>query len=525
MLTVVLRWTVLLTATAAIASCRSPSTSGESETGDEGPEEVYPTPALVDPASGRLELLHSAVEEKQWRVSNFVPGRTQVRIDDKSVGTLLTPSPLGQFKDGFLYLYWHGGLVKGMHKIQLATPGTTGLLTSTDVDVMIESGKVPTLTHELDANPIMQADRILATGTGPRGVLLAVRATGPTDAELIIRRASGLGWSLSDARTVALPGYVHDQGAANAFVGVTVLQNEGEPDRLRLAWRVGLPGKRLDAREVVWGESENEVGEVLTVLDEDNLGPFEWTEIDAPVFIGPHLLVAAKTIANTEQALPGDRSVYALRWPDGDQAPHPGQRLNFGPLVDLDLLGPAIDVGRDLDDQVNIRTDRQYPRVLSWDASAALPRLAAGALGDELPPFANDPLGLATVLGMFGSRTVTSVYPGGTVRTSVVDTSAQISGWAANPESAALPDQTLTGDVAASIVRGTPVFLIPYGASTPVHAILGDGDRSHVQSLDGLYCDQLALPASKMLNLSSDRALACRQGQEVHVGPLFAGFD
>jgi hypothetical protein len=525
MLKPVLRTTALLTAFAALAACRSSGPAGESETGEDGPNEVYPTPVLVDPASGKIELEHDEIGERPLRVSNFVPGRTQVRIDGKSVGTLLSPSPIGYFDNEVLILFWEGALVRGNHKVQLATPGTTGAQTSTPIDIIINTGKIPTVTQELGASPIGQADRIRGVGTGARGLLTAIVSTGPTDAELILYRTSGMGWDTQGARTVPLPGYVHDTKSEEAFVSATVLQSEGEPDRIRVAWRVGMPGSRLDARELTWGDTDNQLGEVMTVLSATNLGAFEWTEIGAPAFVGHHLLASAKTIANTEQALPGDRSVFALRWPSDDEAPHLGQRLNFGQLLDLDVIGPAIDVAQGVDDQVSVRVDHQYPRLVSWASSAALPRLVSGELGSDVPRMANEPLGLATVLGVFGSRTVLGVYSGGTVRGSVIDTSAQLAGRTANPNPDKLPDEAITGTVAATVARGTATFLIPYGDAAPVHAILVDGDHSHVRTLGELRCDQLAVPASVPLNLNVERAFACRRGQDLHVGALFASID
>ena len=62
-------------------------------------------------------------------------------------------------------------------------------------------------------------------------------------------------------------------------------------------------------------------------------------------------MAEAYLASDTEQSLPGDHAMLAARWPLGDDSPKPWTRLDFGRLMDIDLLGPAMDLARPAGDR------------------------------------------------------------------------------------------------------------------------------------------------------------------------------
>lgn len=490
--------------------------------GETAAEDDYEAPVFVDPASGVVSLFHDSLEDPVLRVTDVVVGRTRLEIDGRSVGTLESAGPTGHLEAESLRLRIEGGMVEGTHYLRLVTPGTTAPQASADVEVRILPASLPKLTFELGANTVAQGEHVGPVGTGERGLLWIVAADGPQDATLSMLRADGTNWSAADVRTLALPGHVVDDGPSGGAVGASVRlpENEGEDTRVRVAWRVSHPGARADAVELTWGEDQNTAGEITTLLAAADVPSAEWASIGRPAFVGGHVAIEVYAPADTEQALPGDEALFAVRWPD-DGDPMPAQRVTFGQLLDLDLVGRAIDLSRE-DVALGLRVDGRRLAVMRWDAGSALPQLIGGDLGTDLPTVKGDALGTATVLGAFGSQTAAAVQGDGDVRVVVRDTSVG-RGHGAHPDAGDLPKATPSGPPASTIVLGTPLFLVPYANTAEVAALLVDGDETRVQILAGLYCDEIALPASAAANSGGKMAFACVQGGDVRLGALFAG--
>jgi hypothetical protein len=261
------------------------------------------------------------------------------------------------------------------------------------------------------------------------------------------------------------------------------------------------------------------VGETHTVLKASQIPDVEWARARRPAFIGADLVVEVRAPANTEQALPGDEALYAVRWPVGAD-PHVAQRVTFGPAVDVDLTGRAVDLARE-DVELGLRVDGRRVTVMRWDPITALPELVGPDPSVELSDQSGDVLGMATVMGAFGSQTTALARADGEVRV-VLQDAADDGGRTAYPDADDLPDEVPSGPPAATVGLGTPIFLIPYANAAEVVALVVDGERTQVQPLPGLFCDEVALPATAKTAEDGAMAFACIQDGDMRLGALFA---
>lgn len=500
-------------------ACRPPTSSGDGETGEPEPQDEYEPPVFVDPASGVLTLDHSERDDIALRVTAYVPGRTQLEIDGQSVGTLVQPSPIGQFIDETLRMPIEGAMIRGSHTLRLVTPGTVRPQISAPVEVKIVPSPTPTLAYELGNDVIGEGEHVNATRTLDQGLLSIVDVTGPGQATLHMLRANKANWIPGDIRSLELPGYLdfpedRQAAASAAFI---------DEDRIRVAWRVGKPGARIQAVELRWGAEDNVVGEVLTAIEGTGLPGYEWSSVGRPLVVGNHVIAHAYTAADTEKSLPGDRALLLARWPLGADTPNDAQRLNFGQSMDLDTVGPAIDLLRHDDDRALLRLDRRLPAFVEWESTGITPVQIDAALGNNSVKLIGEPFSVAGITGAFGSRTLAAAYPSGTVRVQLIDAIGDKRSRAANPPTAQLPEDGPTGPLAVTAAEGSAVFLLPYGIAHAVRALVVDGDATEVQTLEGLFCDEIAVPASAEGNDSGSMSFACVQDGEVRLGALFAG--
>lgn len=514
-----------LRAAALALACGAPGPDPGPSSGDDGePDDAYDPPVFVDPASGALMLDHSRLLDSGLGVTSIVPGRTQLQVDGVSVGTLVHPSPIGSLEHDTLRLRFDGGMVTGQHTLQLVTPGTVAVQGSSIVEVQIVSGPIPVLSMELAADPLTTGARVLASGVGEQGLLLVLDTGDPSAPVLRIARAVDAAWQVDDVRSLDLPG--HRDGGQSPRAGFAAVVVPGtDPPRIRVAWRVGDPGTRIDVREVVWRESALEAGDPMQAVSIADLGPAEWSAIDAPGFAGGHLLAMATALADSESPRPGDRVLMGAAWPADQGAPGPAVRLTFGPVADLDALGPVVDLTDERGARATLRTDRARPVVIDWAPDRNLPAELGFGLDVRTPRIEGELAGMATVAGAFGSRTVAATGTDGSVEVVVIDAGAKRSGRRADPPDDDLPAAAPSGGPAALLARGSAVFLIPYGAVAPVHALIVDGNDARVTALAGLECDQVAAPASAFANTSDSSSIACLRGGAVRIGALFFGGD
>jgi hypothetical protein len=194
-------------------------------------------------------------------------------------------------------------------------------------------------------------------------------------------------------------------------------------------------------------------------------------------------------------------------------------------LVDLDRLGPALDRLADeagAPEIATARADQHQPLVLEHDPTGSV-RLRPTALEDVERTFGVVDLPLVTVVGAFGSRTVAGLITSasGRMRVALIDDL----GHAGLRETSLTDDELpafdqVSGELAAGSVAGITVFLVPYGAELPVHAVHTAGDRVEVTPLPELSCDAVALAASP--DASGGLPLACARDGELWLGSLSA---
>jgi hypothetical protein len=405
----------------------------------------------------------------------------------------------------------------------LVTPGTTAPQASANIEVLIMPSTLPDVSYELGANVVAQGIHAVASGTDTRGMLLVIAPDGPQDAQLMMLPAKGTNWNIDDLRTLPLPGYVAtDDGPRGAVSAAVMLEDDPELEdpvpHVRVAWRVGSPGARVDAVELVWGADQNTVGETQTVLVASDIPNVEWAEARHPAFIGSNLAIEVHAPADTEQALPGDEALYLVSWPR-DRKPNAAERATFGKPADLDLVGPAVDLARD-DIELALRVSGHRVGVVRWDPGTALPQLVGPDPTVELSDQSGDVVGMAAILGAFGSQTTAIVRADGEVRVVLQDAAAH-RGTTAYPDPDDLPDVDPSGPPAGTIGLGTPIFLIPYANQAEVAALRVDGAKTTVQVLAGLYCDEVAVPASVDAAADGSMAFACVQDGDVRLGALF----
>jgi hypothetical protein len=77
-----------------------------------------------------------------------------------------------------------------------------------------------------------------------------------------------------------------------------------------------------------------------------------------------------------------------------------------------------------------------------------------------------------------------------------------------------------TTDAVATLVAGAPVYLVPMGLDAPAWAFVSTGPTPLVGPVEGLQCDEIAVPVSMDANRGDTTGLACRRDRDVFLGTL-----
>jgi hypothetical protein len=228
---------------------------------------------------------------------------------------------------------------------------------------------------------------------------------------------------------------------------------------------------------------------------------------------------------DVESPRPGDRSVVWSRMEDDALAIEAPQRVTVrADLVDLDQLGLVVDrIARETGGPpaLTVRVDQHQPLVLEHDPAGGL-RVRPTVVDGRDRSFSFVTLPLATVLGAFGSRTVAGVtaQDSGRMRVTFIDDLGEGGVREHSLSGDELPPLSgVQGELAVGSVAGLSVFLLPYGASEPVHAIYTAGSTVRVVPLPQLHCDSVALVITDALDALP---LACTLDGQVLVGTLTA---
>jgi hypothetical protein len=513
-------------ALAVIVLACSPGGTDETDTGAETGTtgEPIPEPAFLNPAVGEFTISTNQLVPETLVVERVIPGLTEVLFDGFSLGSLTADSPLGTLSTDSLALTVRGALVAGDHTLQLLNESPDGPLTSVTLTMVIappDPEARPTWRTEL-APTAITGTSLLAAGRGPARLLGVVREDVP-DPVLLLLRPADPGWAVEDPIAVPLPGHVPDAMSQTPAVSFVALPDE----RMRVAFRVGMPGAAIAVRDIVL-EPTPTLREPTTAFDlTAALGddPAEWAAFGRPFALGHTIVAELLAPADTEVPHPGDRRLIASLWRGDDLGWTPPTQVGMPSPTDLDALGPALDLsaiqtGRP--DSLSVRLGGAYSGLLaaSDDGSITITTPARTA-----PiPLVGD-LALATILGDFGGRTVVAVDSDGRVAVALLQMSGDNPARTASPPQADLPAAIPTGAPAPGLGLGFPVFLIPYGDAAPVHLVLSDGLEPVVVPLDQpepVHCDAVALAATLTGNdpEAPALALACLSHGVLQVGRL-----
>ncbi|MCA9651695.1 MAG: hypothetical protein KC501_17405 [Myxococcales bacterium] len=525
-----LRWVAPAALPLALAlGCSGGDDAAGDTEGDEGSSSEDggpPLPSFSEPASGRLSLASTRSDDVSLEVLGISLGETELLLDGIPMGTLGEGSIVGRLDTSALVLFLHGSMIPGTHRMTLRTAAPSGTKDSeiVVVDISTDASLVPTAT--LDDAPALAGTRVHAFGHDEGGVLMVIEPAEPAPRLHLLPRGP-TGWDPAERRSVSTPGL--ELGPGLDALPIAALRHHvagDDPGRVRVAWRVGRPGTRIDLLDLPWDEASPEPAPSASLTVSDALAgrPAEWAELQRPWLVGDRLIAELLAPIDVEAARPGDRAVVHARIADDGTAIDPPQRLMVGSdLVDLDDLGPAIDLvasDRGAPAPFTLRVAQREPVVLDLDPSRGLLQVRASVIdGADVEPFASE-LPLVTVTGAFGSRTVAELRAGGEEPTLQVgffdDLSGAVDRRILDPE--ALPDlASASGGLAPGSIDGLTVFLVPLGAELPVHAVYAKGDDVGVAVLDELHCESVALGTA---GGRGTLPLACARDGQVWLGEL-----
>lgn len=475
-----------------------------------GPD--LPAPAFIEPASGMLTLGSTRHTDVVLQVADIDPARTKLLVDGVSLGDLDGRDAFGTLTLDELTLRLRGAMVPGSHRLVLQTTTTDALLSSAEIAIQIADSDAPRV--EADPGEPQLAAREIAGFS--RDTLLALDDSTPDDPRLTVVRMGAEDWDFAGAVTIRVPGY--DRGDFERGLAIAADVSE---ERLRVAWRQGAPGRSIAFIDAPWDGADLDTAARIGIEPTPEItGPVEYVELSRPVIVGDTLLVEMLAAVDVELPHPGDRAVLRARFSE-DGGLGPVTRVGFGTLVDLDQLGPAIDLahaevgGAPL---LSMRMDQRRPVVVEVDPDGPLRiRPARDDVEARTFVFTNTPL--QTVVGGFGSRTVAAAAIQADGRMRIGRSSDLVGGEAEELTLTGneLPSiDGLTGDPVASTLGGAAIVLLPYGPGTEVHAIFATDAEASVVPLVDLYCSSLAVPAGPPGGQEAPLPVGCQLGADVY---------
>ena len=497
-------------------------------------------------------------EPLRFGVDDVRVGLTQVHLDDDNLGPLYRGSLLGALDEEALTIAQPGAMRKSGHVLQLVTPSVDGPVRSKKLNVSVKGCAVPRLVAEHSPNALVAGHAVVQWGAPDRAVLAVLDLGDVTTPRVTLMRARGHGWHIDEPTIVGVPGYVARVGERRPAIAVdwqraaqldpmTDLGSDpaeppsgelehGRPDRLRVAWRVGPAGDAIDVREVVFADGGPVTGDPQRAIDvADVTSPFaQWTSLMHPAFVGDVLLAELREHVDVESPFPGDRRVLAARWFLGRAQPEPAFSVVTQARVDLDLIAPAIDaraleLGRPAPLSVRVggragmvRRDHLTGEVRVLALHDDEPGFLAEVYEDSSDDVANDVINVITVVGGISSRTTAGVWSDGSVRVRLVDTGGRNLSRLRTVDVGLLPAGMPTGPMVGTQLRGTAVFLVPYGSASPVFSFALTGDQIVPAKLGGLYCDAVEVRQLAVGENPDTVGLACVLDGEVFLGLLHA---
>lgn len=480
-----------------VLACQTTADDTGDPTSDSGGDDAveYGIPQIIDPGSDQIFVPINRTEPLLITVAGVVPGVTQVFLDDRAVGTLSPATALGELREDSLRLELGGAMLVSRHAITLANPGPDGIQFSRTL--LLSIGKRLPMEVSAIVESTLTVGHAITVDAAFDDALLTVVDEETDDGVAVAKifRREGENWA-GTPRTVPLPGYVRAPGETRPPVSASWASRTdagGDADVLRVAWRVGLAGDSIAGVELEWAGSE--MGEVLTLMTSP--APFdgvssslalEWAGYGVPRFFGGDLLVEMVALVDSESAHPGDHRLLQLRWPAPPAAPGPLFPLATSELMDLDALGVGIDL-----------LDPGQP-VLALRAGGLAPALVRRALAGQAGVTAGDAIlgvppgtqvDLTAVTSGFGAWSTAALSSKGEIAFNLLDTFSAMEGSMVSLEER--PDALPSAALSPALLGGLFSIAVPYGDAEVVHIATFGGNEIHLQPLEGLYCDAVAL--------------------------------
>ncbi len=494
-----------------------------STSGTDGEEEEFPLPRILDPANDSIIVPVNRVGPLDFVVAGILPGTTEVLIDNRVVGTLSPGTAIGELSEERLRLELSGAMLVGAHTVSLVNP-------SSEAAEGIQRSR--TLTLSMVPAPKANPSASLGGSLSPGGALtvdgsfgdalLTVVEEPPGEvavAHIFAREAAT--WA-PVPRSVELPGYARAPGEHTPPVTAqwaSPAGEEGDGGRLRIAWRVGLDGSAIAGVEVSAGGTGSGEAQTLMTAPAPLGQSFEWVGYGRPRFHGGDVLVEVEALVDTELDHPGDHRLLQLRWPPPPGTPDSPFEVASGEVMDLDALGPAVDLSDRSRPLLALRTGGIAPALVDRDPAGG----ARVVLAEDQPlalhaDAAVDLLGVVTSLGGW---TTFAIDEDGAYTLSLNDTYSVMQ---IEPLiSGGRPEAPPTAAPALAVLGGVPLVAVPYGEEEEVHIASLDGGSVTLKPLAGIRCDAVALLIDDPARVEAP--LVCVLDGEARLGSLSAGFE
>lgn len=506
-----------------LLGCAPGGESGADDSSDEPPSEALDVPEFLEPAGGEVMIGIDRTDDLAFSVRGVRPGLTGVVIDEQSVGIASDASSPARLSADALTVRIDGAMVVGEHTIMLQTQASDALIDSEVVTVFVGPSTVAGLTATMSDAVAFEADVIDAHGHGGDGVLWGVDLASEP-ALMTLAPSEGDGWSLADRVTLELPEL--DRTGTPRFALSAGLRDVDDERRVRIVWRSGAEGRVLLGSDLLWPPPSIQVQTVVDLTAEAEFDGFEYSRLGRPLVLGDLVVTEALLTQDVERPAPGDHTLLASVIDPADARFGPARPSAAGAGRDVDRIAPARDLSTHLRGGTpGFAARTAGVRAVSYDVEASTWGVS------ERPSGANDRFSALrdmegrpeTVLGSLRARHVFAPLQDDSPRVFFREFDDRPRGGSADiaPSTNALSMlDEVSAPVTSTVIAGLPVFLVPQGVDTPVAALLSTGAATRVFLLEGLACDEVAVPVTPDAAESGMISLACRRGRDVHRGTL-----
>jgi hypothetical protein len=491
---------------------------GETDT-DGTPD--YPAPVIAE-AQDEIRIPVTRADDLVFGVADVTLGVTRLVLDGLSVGALDNDDRIGTLTADALTLRLTGAMVESTHTIRLRTLAGTEPIESRELAIRIVPTPTASPTASVGDEVVMSTDAIFTAGYDGDGLLVAVdlEATPPVAA---VYRGTGTGWNLDAPVGFPLDGLHIDEtprSSVHAHLGAVA----GE-ERVRVVWRAGIEADTIVVADSPWVEPRPMPREILEVAQ--IAGSAEYARLGRPLLLGDEVVVEALIASDVEDPRPGDFTLVTVRIAGSPLEAGEPRLATLEGRVDIDQLAPTIDILERIGGPHTFaaRVGGMRPVVFTVDRETGELASRFSFANDEVSPLADLALPMVTVLSAFDSRQIFAPLHGGAEGARVLlrhfddgESNGAIDASPTAEQLAGIGDPT--AEAVATLVRGAPIYLVPMGVDAPAYAFVSTGRSPLVVPIEGLRCDEIAVPVTMEANRSGTTSLACRRGRDVSLGTL-----